>query len=267
MQATGVGGARPGQPCCWAGGSQTRLLLVADWLLYLGAATRCPDRQARPFQVGPLLPMPRLPCHPGVPRPKPQPRPRWANPRPPSSRDTTALASTPARSWATARIDGGTGVDERQSVVDGFNQRGVGRVFLLSTRAGEGRVGVRVVRARTRCACVPVLLCVCDSYYCLRMCVCLCVLQWECVCRTCQTALTNPSNSASRCSHGQRRTQERAAPSGTCSAADAAVGISPPPLARPPLHWPRCAGGAGLNLVGANHLVLFDRWGAGRGGV
>ncbi|KIZ01995.1 DNA repair and recombination protein RAD54B [Monoraphidium neglectum] len=55
---------------------------------------------------------------------------------PPSSRDTTALASTPARSWATARIDGGTGVDERQSVVDGFNQRGVGRVFLLSTRAG-----------------------------------------------------------------------------------------------------------------------------------
>ena len=40
------------------------------------------------------------------------------------------------RSWSTARIDGGTSVDERQSVVDRFNSFGTGRVFLLSTRAG-----------------------------------------------------------------------------------------------------------------------------------
>jgi hypothetical protein len=34
------------------------------------------------------------------------------------------------------RIDGGTSVDERQSIVDNFNTRGIGQVFLLSTRAG-----------------------------------------------------------------------------------------------------------------------------------
>jgi hypothetical protein len=34
------------------------------------------------------------------------------------------------------RIDGGTSVDERQSIVDNFNSRGIGQVFLLSTRAG-----------------------------------------------------------------------------------------------------------------------------------
>lgn len=34
------------------------------------------------------------------------------------------------------RIDGGTSVEDRQGVVDRFNLFGVGRVFLLSTRAG-----------------------------------------------------------------------------------------------------------------------------------
>lgn len=39
-------------------------------------------------------------------------------------------------SWRSVRIDGGTSVDERQSIVDNFNTRGIGQVFLLSTRAG-----------------------------------------------------------------------------------------------------------------------------------
>ncbi|PRW57845.1 DNA repair and recombination RAD54B [Chlorella sorokiniana] len=41
-----------------------------------------------------------------------------------------------ARSWATARIDGGTDVNKRQDVVNAFNSYGVGQVFLLSTTAG-----------------------------------------------------------------------------------------------------------------------------------
>eukprot|EP00878_Enallax_costatus_P030829 GHUV01033626.1.p1 GENE.GHUV01033626.1~~GHUV01033626.1.p1 ORF type:complete len:341 (+),score=123.35 GHUV01033626.1:826-1848(+) len=40
------------------------------------------------------------------------------------------------RGWQSVRIDGGTSVDERQTIVDNFNTRGVGQVFLLSTRAG-----------------------------------------------------------------------------------------------------------------------------------
>ncbi|WIA33078.1 hypothetical protein OEZ86_006234 [Tetradesmus obliquus] len=40
------------------------------------------------------------------------------------------------RGWQSVRIDGGTSVDERQTIVDNFNCRGVGQVFLLSTRAG-----------------------------------------------------------------------------------------------------------------------------------
>ncbi|PNH03572.1 DNA repair and recombination protein RAD54B [Tetrabaena socialis] len=37
---------------------------------------------------------------------------------------------------STVRIDGGTSVDVRQTVVDNFNKMGMGQVFLLSTRAG-----------------------------------------------------------------------------------------------------------------------------------
>jgi len=31
-------------------------------------------------------------------------------------------------SWRSVRIDGGTSVDERQSIVDNFNTRGIGQV-------------------------------------------------------------------------------------------------------------------------------------------
>ncbi|GLC51026.1 hypothetical protein PLESTB_000458000 [Pleodorina starrii] len=41
-----------------------------------------------------------------------------------------------AQGLTTVRIDGGTSVDGRQTVVDNFNKLGMGQVFLLSTRAG-----------------------------------------------------------------------------------------------------------------------------------
>ncbi|MEW5302035.1 MAG: hypothetical protein WDW36_004847 [Sanguina aurantia] len=40
------------------------------------------------------------------------------------------------RKWRTVRIDGSTAAAERQNIVDAFNSCGVGKVFLLSTRAG-----------------------------------------------------------------------------------------------------------------------------------
>eukprot|EP00775_Hariotina_reticulata_P011378 gene11378-11527_t len=41
-----------------------------------------------------------------------------------------------SRGWLSVRIDGSTSVDERQTIVDNFNLRNIGQVFLLSTRAG-----------------------------------------------------------------------------------------------------------------------------------
>ncbi|EFJ40540.1 hypothetical protein VOLCADRAFT_99672 [Volvox carteri f. nagariensis] len=41
-----------------------------------------------------------------------------------------------AQGLTTVRIDGGTSVEGRQTVVDNFNKLGMGQVFLLSTRAG-----------------------------------------------------------------------------------------------------------------------------------
>ncbi|KAL6765798.1 SNF2 family N-terminal domain-containing protein [Haematococcus lacustris] len=45
------------------------------------------------------------------------------------------LLATP-RGLRTVRIDGNTGVGERQAIVDSFNNLGIGQVFFLSTRAG-----------------------------------------------------------------------------------------------------------------------------------
>lgn len=53
------------------------------------------------------------------------------------------------------RIDGGTSVAERQTIVDNFNSRGVGQVFLLSTRAGGAGlnlIGANHLVSMTQCA-------------------------------------------------------------------------------------------------------------------
>lgn len=66
------------------------------------------------------------------------------------------------------RIDGGTSVDERQSIVDNFNTRNVGQVFLLSTRAGGA--GLNLIGANhlvsqllhiARSTSMPSLACTC----------------------------------------------------------------------------------------------------------
>lgn len=58
------------------------------------------------------------------------------------------------------RIDGGTSVDERQSIVDNFNTRGIGQVFLLSTRAGGAGlnlIGANHLVRSTSCPFLPLL--------------------------------------------------------------------------------------------------------------
>lgn len=71
------------------------------------------------------------------------------------------------------RIDGGTSVDERQSIVDNFNTRNVGQVFLLSTRAGGAGLnliganhlvsssGQQLHIARATCMTIASLACTC----------------------------------------------------------------------------------------------------------
>lgn len=67
----------------------------------------------------------------------------------PNKTNTNTHTTTNHKRWLTARIDGSTSVDDRQSAVDGFNRGGQGaaRVFLLSTRAGGA--GLNLVGAST----------------------------------------------------------------------------------------------------------------------